>query len=123
MNVCPICEASLEPPYFVYGKFGPRVYNVSRISLLAKKKKCITAPILKLIYDWKPETFFWAFQKYIDIPGVHSASVQPRRPMHHSAQFQRAAYQESFAKQISLVTSEIFTWNVCISAGSLFYIT
>ena len=24
---------------FVYGKFGPRVYNVSRISLLAKKKR------------------------------------------------------------------------------------
>ena len=26
------------PSYFVYGKFGPRVYNVLRISLLAKKK-------------------------------------------------------------------------------------
>ena len=35
-----------------YGKFGPRVYNVSRISLLGKKKKIapkmrVTAPILK----------------------------------------------------------------------------
>ena len=29
----------LQPPYFIQGKFGPRVYNVSRISLLAKKKK------------------------------------------------------------------------------------
>ena len=34
MNVCLICEA----PYFVYGKFGPCIYNVSRISLLEKKK-------------------------------------------------------------------------------------
>ena len=39
MNVCPICEASLCHHTFVYGKFDPRVYNVSRISLLAKKKE------------------------------------------------------------------------------------
>ena len=27
------------PPYLVYGKFGPRVYIVLHISLLAKKKR------------------------------------------------------------------------------------
>ena len=32
------CEASLSH-HTLYGKFGPRVYNVSCISLLAKKKK------------------------------------------------------------------------------------
>ena len=36
MNVCPICDDSLSHHY---GKCGPRVYNVSRISLLAKNKQ------------------------------------------------------------------------------------
>ena len=48
------------------GKVGPRIlYNVSRISLLAKKKgptkifkKCVTTPILKPTDGQKPETFF-----------------------------------------------------------------
>ena len=39
MNVCPICEASLSHHTLYNGKFVPRVYNVSRISLLAPKKR------------------------------------------------------------------------------------
>ena len=38
MNVWPIYEASLSHHTLYMGKFGPRVCNVSRISLLAKKR-------------------------------------------------------------------------------------
>ena len=58
MNVCLICEASLSHHTLYNGKFGPRVYNVSRISLLAIKMAAI-AQILKRTYDQKLETFFW----------------------------------------------------------------
>ena len=70
MNVCPICEASLSH----HGKFGPvytmyRVYNVSRISLLAKKlwlkqKKGVATPILKPTDDQKPETSFFGLKLF-----------------------------------------------------------
>ena len=49
----------LIAPYFVYGKFGPRVYNVSCISLLAKKKdgrKKKAHHRTNFEADWWPET-------------------------------------------------------------------
>ena len=52
MNICLICEASLSHhTSIVYGKLDPRVYNVSRTSLLAKKSAS---------NDQKPETFLLA---------------------------------------------------------------
>ena len=38
MNVCLICEASLSHHTLYMGNLGPRVYNVSYITLLAKQK-------------------------------------------------------------------------------------
>ena len=61
----------VRPPYSVYGKFWSgsknyiNMYHVfhwlakKKIIKKKRKKKCVTAPILKPTYDQKPETFFW----------------------------------------------------------------
>ena len=60
----------------LYVKFGPCVYNVSLISILAKrkrwpKKKHVTAPIMKPTDDQKLETFSFGLINdcYKEIPG------------------------------------------------------
>ena len=64
MNVCLTCEASVSHIHVHCGKFGLRVYNVSRISLLAKKKMAEKRKKAHHRSDFeayqlqKPETYF-----------------------------------------------------------------